>query len=244
MDKKSATKKLHELDDITAATILKARASWSMFSIMSEFIETTEQLSSLKKAVSIFGSARTPGNDPYYLQCVEVARRLSDEGFAIISGGGPGIMAAANQGAFPGRSLSIGLNIDLPAEQSPNPWQDIALHFRHFFARKVAFVKYADAYILFPGGFGTLDELCETLTLIQTQKSRRIPVILVGSVFWHGLLTWLREVLVPHGTLSESDVALMTVIDETDKIVEAILSFCADHRNAPTDEEKQKRMYL
>ncbi|MCL1886779.1 MAG: TIGR00730 family Rossman fold protein [Betaproteobacteria bacterium] len=235
---------LHDTTDLSRATILKARESWSMFSIMSEFIETTEYLSELKSAVTVFGSARTHPDNPFYIQCMELSRRLSDAGFAVISGGGPGIMAAANRGAFEGKSLSVGLNINLPAEQSPNRWQNISLKFRHFFSRKVAFAKYADAYVLFPGGFGTLDELCEVLTLIQTEKSRRIPVILVGSDFWNGFLEWLKHVLIPYGTLSQEDVDLMKVIDETDEVLEEIFKFYQTRSTGPSDEERQKMMYL
>ncbi len=236
--------KLREIEDVKQATILKARESWSMFSIMSEFIETTENLSDLNPAVTIFGSARIHPDNPYYTQCIEVARRFSDAGFAVISGGGPGIMAAANRGAFQGKSLSVGLNIDLPHEQAPNQWQNISLKYRHFFPRKVAFVKYADAFVLFPGGFGTLDELCEVLTLIQTGKTRKIPVILVGSEFWQGFLDWLKNVLVPQGTISPSDIELMKVIDDTDLILQEVFDFYQLRHVGMSDEELQKIMYL
>lgn len=236
--------KLYEIEDSKYATFLKARESWSMFSIMSEFIETTEQLSDLHPAVTIFGSARIFPNNPYYIQCMDLSRRLSDAGFAVISGGGPGIMAAANRGAFEGKSLSVGLNIDLPHEQHPNRWQNVSLRYRHFFPRKVAFAKYADAYVLFPGGFGTLDELCEVLTLIQTGKSRRIPIILVGSEFWNGFLDWIKNVLVAHKTISPDDINLMTVIDDTDKVIEAIFDFYKLRPTGPSEEERQKMMYL
>lgn len=236
--------KLREIEDIRFATILKARESWSMFSIMSEFIETAEHLSELGPAITIFGSARLHPGDAYYIQCMELSRRLSDAGFAVISGGGPGIMAAANRGAFEGKSLSVGLNIDLPFEQIPNRWQNISLKYRHFFPRKVAFAKYADAFVLFPGGFGTLDELCEVLTLVQTGKSRRIPIILVGSTFWNGFLDWIKGTLVAHGTISLEDADLMQVIDETDEIMEEIWRFYQSRHTGPSEEEKQKMMYL
>lgn len=236
--------KLREIEDIRSATILKARESWSMFSIMSEFIETTEHLSELGPAVTIFGSARLHPGDAYYIQCMELSRRLSDAGFAVISGGGPGIMAAANRGAFEGKSLSVGLNIDLPFEQIPNRWQNISLKYRHFFPRKVAFAKYADAFVLFPGGFGTLDELCEVLTLVQTGKSRRTPIILVGSSFWAGFLAWIKDTLLAHGTISSEDVDLMQVIDDTDRIVEEIQRFYQSRHTGPSEEERQKMMYL
>ncbi len=178
--------------DKDKATALKARESWHMFTIMAEFIDSTERLSNIGPAVTIFGSARIKPDDPYYQSCVDLSRRLSDEGFAVVSGGGPGIMEAANKGAYEGKSSSVGLNIELPHEQKSNPWQNISLTFRHFFARKVAFVKYADAYVVYPGGFGTMDEVSEVLTLMQTGKTRRIPVILVGTSFWGGLLEWIK----------------------------------------------------
>jgi hypothetical protein len=224
--------------------MLKARESWSMFSIMSEFIVTTENLSILSPVISIFGSARLKPDNPYYIQCVEMSHKLSDAGFAIFSGGGMGIMAAANEGAQKGQSLSVGLNIELPFELEPNQWQDLSLTFRHFFSRKVAFVKYADAFILFPGGYGTLDELCEVLTLIQTGKSRRIPVILVGSEFWKGFLDWLRNTLVPFKTICKEDIDLMQVFDDTDEVVAEIIKFYESRPTGPSEEERQKMMYL
>ena len=236
--------KLNEVGDTPYFTMLKARESWSMFSIMAEFIETAEHLTGVSPAVSIFGSARLPEDDHYYIQCVELARKLSDAGFAVFSGGGPGVMSAANKGAFAGKSLSVGLNIELPFEQSANRWQDISLRFRHFFSRKVAFVKYADAFVLFPGGYGTLDELFKVLTLIQTGKSRRIPIILVGSEFWKGLLDWMNNTLSPAGTLSPGDVELMKVIDDTDAVVEEIIRFYQERPLGPSEEEREKMMYL
>ncbi len=216
---------LRQVTDLERATSKKARESWQMFTIMAEFIESAERLSELRPAVSIFGSARTRPDDSHYALAADIARRLSDAGFAVISGGGPGIMEAANKGAFDGRSPSVGLNIELPHEQQRNPWQDISISFRHFFARKVAFVKYADAYIVLPGGFGTLDELTEVLTLIQTGKSRRIPVILVGTTFWRGLIVWFRNQLVRDGMIGEHDVELIQLIDEPVNIVNAIFAF-------------------
>jgi uncharacterized protein (TIGR00730 family) len=192
---------------------------------MAEFIESTERLAELRPAVSIFGSARIKPGDHYYELTVDVARRLSDEGFAVISGGGPGIMEAANKGAYEGKSPSVGLNIELPREQQGNKWQNISLSFRHFFARKVAFVKYADAYVVMPGGFGTLDELMEVLTLIQTGKSRRIPVILVGTVFWRGLIDWFKSRLADSRLIEPDDLDLFQLIDEPAHIVDAIFAF-------------------
>jgi len=239
--------RLREVGDIDRATAKKARESWHVLTIMAEFIESTDRLSELRPAVSIFGSARTKPDDAHYALCVDIARRLSDAGFAVISGGGPGIMEAANKGAFDGASPSVGLNIELPHEQHGNPWQDISLSFRHFFARKVAFVKYADAYVVLPGGFGTLDELTEALTLMQTGKSRMMPVILVGSQFWSGLMEWIRTRLVDDGMISPKDVNLLQVIDEPAEVVKAIQKF-HDERNKPadvdTDSEQQTGMYL
>lgn len=236
--------RLRQVTDKERATSQKARESWHMFTIMAEFIESTERLSELRPAVSIFGSARLKPEDPYYLKCVDVARRLSDAGFAVISGGGPGIIEAANKGAYEGKSLSIGLNIELPREQTSNAWQNISISFRHFFARKVAFVKYADAYVVFPGGFGTLDELTEAMTLIQTGKSRRIPIILVGTLFWRGLLQWLRDTMLANGVISENDLGLIQLIDEPANIVDAIFAFYEARDLEPSEEERQKMLYL
>ena len=241
--------RLREVNDVERATAKKARESWHVLTIMAEFIESAERLSELRPAVSIFGSARTKPTDPYYSLCIDIARRLSDAGYAVISGGGPGIMEAANKGAFDGTSPSVGLNIELPHEQHSNTWQDISLSFRHFFARKVAFVKYADAYVVLPGGFGTLDELTEALTLIQTGKSRMMPVILVGSQFWAGFMDWVKTRLVDDGMISPKDVHLIQVIDDPDEIVKAIQKFHAEKEEAPEpanqlESERQSGMFL
>lgn len=236
--------KLRQTADSDGVTALRARESWHMFTIMAEFIESTERLSSVHPAVTIFGSARMKSDNPYYLKCVDVARRLSDAGFAVISGGGAGIMEAANKGAFEGLSASVGLNIELPHEQKSNTWQNISLTFRHFFARKVAFVKYADAYVIFPGGFGTMDELSEVLSLIQTGKTRHIPVILVGSGFWSGLLDWMKLQMVDNGMVGAGDLNLIQLIDEPANIVDAIFSFYEAHDIEPSEEERQRMLYL
>jgi uncharacterized protein (TIGR00730 family) len=199
-----------------------AREAWRVFGIMAEFVEATERLTVVRPAVSIFGSARVPVDGPYYVLAERIARLLSDAGFAVISGGGPGIMEAANKGAFAGKSLSIGLNIQLPHEQKSNPYQDISQTFRHFFARKYMFVRMAAAYIVMPGGFGTLDELLEALTLIQTKKSPCIPLILVGTSFWSGMLDWFRDRLVGEGMISPEDMDLIQIIDDPEQIVKAI----------------------
>ncbi|MBK8015960.1 MAG: TIGR00730 family Rossman fold protein [Betaproteobacteria bacterium] len=201
-----------------------ARESWRVFGIMAEFVEATERLNAIRPAVSIFGSARTPPDHPNYLLTERIARLLSDAGFSVISGGGPGVMEAANKGAFFGKSLAVGLNIQLPHEQKSNPYQDVSQTFHHFFARKVMFVKFASAYVVMPGGFGTLDELMEALTLVQTRKSRHIPIILVGATFWSGLLGWISTSLVEEKMIDPGDVDLIQVIDEPEKIVEAIFA--------------------
>lgn len=215
------------------------RESWKIFQIMAEFVEGFERLARIRPSVSIFGSARTRPGHPYYKLTEDIARALSDAGFSVVSGGGPGIMEAANKGAYEGKSPSIGLNIQLPHEQAGNPYQDISLSFRHFFARKVMFVKYAAAYVVLPGGFGTLDELAEILTLVQTGKSRRIPIILVHSPFWEKLLEWFREVLVAEETIDEEDLNLFQVLDEPADIVDAIFRHYELRGFEPSAEERE-----
>ncbi len=214
------------------------RESWKIFQIMAEFVEGFERLAQIRPSVSIFGSARTPTDHPYYELAEAIARALSDAGFSVVSGGGPGIMEAANKGAFAGKSPSIGLNIVLPREQLGNPYQDVSLQFRHFFSRKVMFVKYASAYVVLPGGFGTLDELAEILTLVQTGKTRQIPIILVHAPFWRGLLDWFRETLVSEGTIDASDLDLVQVLDKPDEVVDAIFSHYAHRGFEPSAEER------
>jgi uncharacterized protein (TIGR00730 family) len=226
------------------ATSQKARESWHVLGIISEFVEAAERLSEIRPAVSIFGSARTPADAPNYKLTVDIARKLSDAGFAVISGGGPGIMEAANRGAFEGASPSVGLNIELPFEQYGNPYQNISLRFRHFFARKVAFVKFAAAYVFMPGGFGTMDELFEALTLMQTGKGKPMPIVLVGSVFWSGLLTWMRETLLVAGTISPADLELMRVVDDSDSVVSAIFDFYEARGFAQSATDREKLLYL
>jgi len=226
------------------ATSQKARESWHLWGIISEFVESAERLSEIRPAVSIFGSARIRPGSPVYAQAEQIARKLSDAGFAVISGGGPGIMEAANKGAFAGRSPSVGLNIELPFEQHGNPYQDVSLRFRHFFARKVAFVKYAAAYVVMPGGFGTLDELSEALTLMQTGTGRRMPVVLVGRQFWQGLLDWMTGTLVAEGMIAASDLKLLTVLDDSDAVVDAIFDFYESKGFEATAAEREKLLYL
>jgi uncharacterized protein (TIGR00730 family) len=215
------------------------RESWRIFQIMAEFVEGFEKLCLIRPSISVFGSARTAPDDPWYAKAEQTARLLSDAGFSVVSGGGPGIMEAANKGAQAGKSPSIGVNIELPHEQAANEYQDISLHFRHFFARKVMFVKYASAYVVLPGGFGTLDELAEILTLVQTGKSRRIPIILVGSEFWSGLLDWFHGTLVPYGSIDADDMALMQVCDEPEDIVRAIFRHYETRSLEPSEAEQE-----
>jgi uncharacterized protein (TIGR00730 family) len=247
MNKRKVIPSLRSLADQERATAKKARASWQMFTIMAEFIEATEYLSEIRPAVSIYGSARLKPASPYYKLATQIARKLSDAGFAVISGGGPGIMEAANKGAHAGKAPSVGLNIELPHEQSGNQWQDISLRFRHFFTRKVTFVKNSDAVIVMPGGFGTLDELAEVLTLIQTKKSRHVPIILVGGEFWQGLLGWFKDSLVPMGLINPDDMNLMQVIDDPDQVLEAVLKFYEDREDAephPAKSDEDRMFYL
>jgi uncharacterized protein (TIGR00730 family) len=211
---------------------------------MAEFVEATERLAAVRPAVSIFGSARlAPGSASYELT-EKIARLLSDSGFSVVSGGGPGAMEAANKGAFEGKSLSIGLNIQLPHEQQANHYQDISQTFRHFFARKYMFVKVAAAYVVMPGGFGTLDELLEALTLIQTGKSPHIPLILVGTKFWSGLLDWFRERLVAEGMIDPADIDLLQVIDDPERVVAAIFDHYEARGFGPLPDEHELLLNL
>jgi uncharacterized protein (TIGR00730 family) len=241
----SAAKKIPKLlDPDMLQNNHTARESWHAFEIMAEFVDATERLKQITPAVSIFGSARTPPDHPYYKLTEEIARQLSDAGFSVISGGGPGIMEAANKGAFHGKSLSIGLNIELPHEQVSNEYQDLSQNFSHFYMRKVMFVKNASAYVVMPGGFGTLDELMEALTLIQTKKTRKIPIILVCSDFWQGLMEWFRSTLVAEGMVSPEDMDLVKVIDDPAKVVEAIFKHYETRGFEPSPAERQVQLYL
>ena len=199
-----------------------ADETWRVFRIMSEFVEGFDAMQGLTPAVSVFGSARLPQDDPMYAVCVETAEKLARAGFAIITGGGPGAMEAANRGARQGGAPSIGLNIELPEEQKPNSYQDVSLYFRYFFARKVMFVKYAMAFVIMPGGFGTLDEIFESLTLIQTQKIQHFPVVVMGRGYWGGLIDWLRESVVKGGKINESDLDLLICTDDPDEVVRIV----------------------
>jgi len=216
-----------------------ARESWRVFGIMSEFVEATERLSAIRPAVSMFGSARIAPGHPYYALAEEIAHQLSEAGFSVISGGGPGIMEAVNKGAYRGRSPSVGLNIQLPHEQTSNPYQDISQTFRHFFARKVMFVKFATAWVIMPGGFGTLDELFEALTLVQTGKTRRMPIILVHGAYWRGLLGWMRESLLAESMIDPKDIDLMQIHDEPRAVVDAIFKYYETRGFEPSAMERE-----
>lgn len=220
------------------------RESWKVFQIMAEFVEGFEKLAGIKPSVSMFGSARYQSDHPHYILGEEVARLLSDAGFSVVSGGGPGLMEAFNKGAFAGRSQSVGLNILLPHEQSSNKYQDIALYFRHFFSRKVMFVKYASAYVVLPGGFGTLDELAEILTLTQTGMSRRIPIILVNSEYWKGLIDWFKETLIIEDAISANDLDLIQIVDEAQQVLDAIFSYYKDEAEVSNSSAVKKQLEL
>jgi len=216
--------------------------TWRVFRIMSEFVDGFETLKDLGPAVTIFGSARTKRDEGSYKTTLKVSEMLARRGFAVISGGGGGIMEAANRGARMGKGVSVGLNIQLPEEQKPNRYQNKSLTFRHFFARKVMFVKYASGYVIMPGGFGTLDEFFESLTLIQTGKMRRFPVVLMGRKYWEGLIRWMEHTMVEEGTISPGDMNLFYLTDSPEDAVEYILKF---HRESiPPTGERRKRSPL
>ena len=196
--------------------------TWRVFRIMAELVEGFEALNNIGPAVTIFGSARLKPGSPYYNKCLKVSETLAKDGFAIISGGGPGIMEAANKGAQNANGTSVGLNIELPMEQAPNIYQDINVDFRYFFVRKLMFVKYAVGYVIFPGGFGTLDEMFEALTLIQTKKIRGFPVVLVGSEYWRGLIDWVKNTMLEMGNVSPEDIDLLQIVDEPEDVCSII----------------------
>ncbi|ROR32612.1 TIGR00730 family Rossman fold protein [Inmirania thermothiophila] len=198
---------------------LRTSETWRIFRIQAELVDGIETLSGLGPAVTIFGGARLPEGSPYYEAAVRVAEGLARHGFAVITGGGPGIMEAANRGCYGHGARSVGLNIELPHEQRPNPYQDVRLQFRYFFVRKLMFVKYALGFVIFPGGFGTLDELFEALTLVQTGKIRRFPIVLYGADYWDGLLGWLRGRVLALGCIDARDLDLVEVMDDPDAVV-------------------------
>jgi uncharacterized protein (TIGR00730 family) len=208
--------------DATATRTSEREDTWRIFRIMAEFVEGFETLSQIGPCVTIFGSARTPKNHPYYKLAVDVAKIAAQNGYGVITGGGPGIMEAANKGATLKNGKSIGLNIQLPFEQYPNPYIKLLLNFRHFFCRKVMFLKYTSAVIVMPGGFGTMDEMFEALTLIQTQKVASFPLILMGSDYWKGLISWLKTTMLKLDYIVPADISLMKVIDDPKKVIEYI----------------------
>lgn len=240
----SEKQKIPPQADPGASKFAASQEAWRVFGIMSEFVEATERLSAIRPAVSIFGSARIPAGTAYYALAEDIARKLSDAGFSVISGGGPGIMEAANKGAFFGKSPSIGLNIQLPHEQTANAYQDLSQTFRHFFARKYMFVRFANAYVVMPGGFGTLDELLEALTLIQTGKSQKIPIILVHEPFWRGLIDWFRTTLVEEKVISPEDLDLVQVLDKPEEVVDAIFKHYESRGFAPLPAEREMLLNL
>lgn len=196
---------------------------WRVLRIMGEYVHAFDSLAEVAAAISIFGSARTPPTDPMYAAARDLAGRLARAGFAVITGGGPGIMEAANRGAREAGGVSIGLNIELPREQSMNPYADVAVNFRYFFCRKTMFVKYAEGFVLFPGGVGTLDELFEAVTLIQTRKIAHFPVILYSSAYWKGLLDWMRDRLLAEAKIDAADLKLLTVTDSTEEACDLLV---------------------
>ncbi len=215
---------------------IKTNDSWAIFKIMSEFVDGYEKLSKIGPCVSIFGSARTSPDHEYYKLAEEVAYKLTQSGFGVITGGGPGIMEAGNKGANRGKGTSVGLNIELPFEQHDNPWidRDKNLEFDYFFVRKVMFVKYSQGFVVMPGGFGTLDELFEAMTLIQTKKIGRFPIILVGREFWSGLLDWVEQTLIKkYGNVSPGDLKLFRVVDTADEAVEHFNKFYSKYSLKP-----------
>jgi uncharacterized protein (TIGR00730 family) len=211
---------------------------------MAEFFEATEKLIDIHPAVSVFGSARVKPGTLYYQLAEETARLLSDAGFAVISGGGPGLMEATNKGAFEGSGVAVGLNIDLPREQPSSRYQHISLRFKHFFARKVMFVRFATAFVVLPGGYGTLDELFEALTLVQTGKTRQMPIILVHGPFWEGLLDWMKGRLASEGMIDSSDLDLIQICNEPQEVVDTIFDFYEKRGFQPLPAEREVLLNL
>lgn len=212
-----------------------AHSSWQIFKIMAEFVDGFESLSKIGPCISIFGSARTKPGTIYYDLSVAIARRLSEEGFGVITGGGPGIMEAANKGTVLANGKSVGLNIDLPFEQRPNDYidKDKLLNFDYFFVRKVMFTKYSQGFIMMPGGFGTLDEFFEVATLIQTQKFRQMPMVLAGRKYWQGLMNWLEDVMLVEGNINPEDLALFEIVDTAEEVVNYMLDYYRTRQLAP-----------
>jgi uncharacterized protein (TIGR00730 family) len=213
----------------------KAHSSWQIFKIMAEFVDGFEAMAKIGPCISIFGSARTRPENPYYQLTIDIARRLSEEGFGIITGGGPGIMEAANKGASLAGGRSVGLNIELPFEQEANSFidRDKSLHFDYFFVRKTMFGKYSQGFIMMPGGFGTMDEFFEVITLVQTGKMKDSPLILVGRTYWQGLIEWVKTAMLGEANISPEDIDLFHVVDTADEVADYILNFYKKHPLAP-----------
>ncbi len=214
---------------------IKSNDSWSIFKIMAEFVEAYDKMAKAGPCVAIFGSARTKPEHPHYWQAVEIGEKLARAGYGVITGGGPGIMEAGNKGAKQGEGVSVGLNIDLPFEQFHNIYidRDHYLEFDYFFVRKVIFVKYSQAFVIMPGGFGTLDELFEAMTLVQTRKIAKRPIVLLGTAYWSGLFDWVRNVQLKEGYISESDLSLFKITDSTDEALQFIDDFFSSHALSP-----------
>ncbi len=227
MKKKNQEKLVHELTDF------RAEDTWRVFRIMAEFVDSFESMHKTGPLVTVFGSARTAPDHPYYLDAVDIGKRLVEKGYGVLTGGGPGIMEAANKGAYENDGISIGLNIDLPEEQNPNPYQNKSLSFRYFFVRKVCFIKYSVAAVVYPGGFGTLDEFFESITLIQTNKINKIPVVLVGEKFWTPLLEWIKNGLTEAKMISPGDVNMYMLADNAEEAVDLLHAY---HKKVLKDE--------
>lgn len=214
---------------------IKTNDSWALFKIMGEFVNGFERMSKIGPCISVFGSARTKEEGKYYELAVEISKSIAEAGYGVITGGGPGIMEAGNKGANLAGGISVGLNIDLPFEQHDNPYidPDKSLDFDYFFVRKVMFVKYSQGFVVMPGGFGTLDELFEAITLIQTHKIGKFPIILVGSEFWTGLLDWIKNIMLKEGTISPEDLNLIKIVDTPEEVVDIIDAFYKGHTLSP-----------
>ena len=214
---------------------IKTNDSWAIFKIMGEFVTGYEKLSKIGPCISVFGSARTKPNHPYYKLAEEVAGKIVEHGYGVITGGGPGIMEAGNKGAYIAGGTSVGLNIELPFEQQDNPYidSDKSLDFDYFFVRKVMFVKYSQGFVVMPGGFGTLDELFEAITLIQTLKIETFPIILVGKKFWSGLVDWIKNTLLEAGNISPKDLDLFHVVDDANEVIDILNDFYEEYRLSP-----------
>lgn len=214
---------------------IKSNDSWAIFKIMAEFVQGYESMARIGPSVSVFGSARTINDHNYYKKAVNISRMLAERGYGVITGGGPGIMEAGNRGAQEGGGQSIGLNIDLPFEQSGNKYidMDANLKFDYFFVRKVVFVKYSQAFVVLPGGFGTMDELFEALTLIQTKKIARKPIVFIGTAYWQGLIDWIKNTMLTEGNISEGDLDLFKVVDEEEEAIKYIDDFFKTHSLTP-----------